>query len=170
MWLYKFINKESRTHVPTFWTFLRTNHDSIKMWLENTAEPLHLRIHFALRVIRWITSACILFLFVYAMIGPQGEYYMKECEKRLECYNACNKAFFPQLSCERQDKMNFFFKWNHYTEMYLFTKPEQEEFGERPLTGKSLESYVSAVSDYEKCKSYVTDFRVYPMSLAEPFR
>lgn len=66
--------------------------------------------------------------------------------------------------------MNFYFKWNHYTEMYLFTKPEQEEFGVKPLTGKNLESYVSAVSDYEKCKSYVTDFRTYPMSLAEPFR
>lgn len=102
MWLYKFINKESRTQVPTFWTFLRSNHDTINMWLENTSEPLSLRVHFSLRVLRWITSLSILFLFVYALIGPQGSYYQKECKKRLECYTSCSKAFFPQLSCERQ--------------------------------------------------------------------
>ena len=101
MWVYKFINKETRTQVPSLWTFLRSNQETIKMWLENITEPIDLRIHFSLRVIRWLTSLCILFLFVYAMIAPQGRYYADECEKRLECYNACNKAFFPQLSCER---------------------------------------------------------------------
>lgn len=95
MWVYKFINKETRTQVPTYWTFLRSNHESVKMWLENTTELVEMRIHFALRVMRWLVSLCILFLFVYAMINPQGSYYKEECSKRLECYNACNKAFFP---------------------------------------------------------------------------
>ena len=123
MWVYKFVNKETRTQVPSFWTFLVTNHETLKMWLENTSEKVELRIHFALRVIRWLTSLCILFLFVFAMISPQGSYYAEQCDKRLECYNACNKAFFPQLSCGRQDQMNFYFKWNHYNELYLFSRP-----------------------------------------------
>ena len=77
MWVYKFVNKETRTQVPTFWTFLRTNHETIKMWLEDTTEVVEMRIHFALRVMRWLVSLCILFLFVYAMINPQGGYYKK---------------------------------------------------------------------------------------------
>ena len=170
MWVYKFVNKETRTQVPTFWTFLRTNHETIKMWLENTTEVVEMRIHFALRVMRWLVSLCILFLFVYAMINPQGGYYKKECSKRLDCYNACNKAFFPQLSCEEQEDMNFYFKWNHYSDMYLFSRPVPETFGETPLTGKDLVSWKSALKDYEQCKSYILDFKDYPMALADPKR
>ena len=170
MWVYKFIQKDSRTQVPSFWTFLRSNQDTIVMWLENTTEPINTRVHFSLRVLRWLTSMCILFMFVYAMIRPRGKYYTAECEKRLDCYNACNKAFFPQLACERQDQMNFYFKWNHYSEMYLFSKPKPELYGEKPLTGNDLEAYLSATKDYDQCKNYIMDFKSYEMSLAEPFR
>ena len=82
MWLYKFIDKETRTQVPTFWTFVRTNHDSVKMWLENTSEPVGLRLSFSLRLLHWLISICILFLFVYALIDPDGGYFEKECDKR----------------------------------------------------------------------------------------
>ena len=82
MWVYKFIDKESRAQVPTYWTFLRTNQDTIKMWLENTTVPVQDRIGFSLRVIRWIVSTCILFLFIYALIDPQGSYFESECNKR----------------------------------------------------------------------------------------
>ena len=140
------------------------------MWLENTTEPLSLRINFFLRVIRWLTSFCILFLFVYAVIGPQGPYYKQECSKRLECYNACNKAFFPQLSCANQDEMDFYFKWNHYSDMYLYSRPAQKDFGPLPLADKDLDSWKSALDDYNRCKSYILDFKEYPMSLAEPKR
>ena len=82
MWVYKFIDSETRTQVPSFWTFLRSNHDLIRMWLENTSEPLSERLNFTLRVMKWITSVCILFLFVCFMINPQGDYYTEQCFKR----------------------------------------------------------------------------------------
>lgn len=75
MWLYNFLRKETRTNVPTFWTFLRSNHDTVKMWLENTSEPMAIRVSFSLRFIRWLIEVCILFLFVFAMIGPEGREY-----------------------------------------------------------------------------------------------
>ena len=140
------------------------------MWLENTPEPLVKRVPFALRIFRWLVSFCILFLFVHALIAPEGKYYAKECNKRLECYNACNKAFFPQLSCEKQDQLNFYFKQNHYTDLYLFSRPSPNEYGTMPLEGRSKESWQSALSDYETCKSYIMDYKDYAMSAYEPQR
>ena len=82
MWLYKFIDKNTRTQVPSFSTFLNGNHDTIKMWLENVAEPPSQRMNFSLRFLRWIISICFLYLFVYVIIDPQGSYYQEECDKR----------------------------------------------------------------------------------------
>ena len=82
MWVYKFVDKETRTQVPTFGTFLRANHDTVHMWLENTTEPMEVRLSFTLRLIQWITSVCILFLFVHALIAPEGLYFEEQCEKR----------------------------------------------------------------------------------------
>ena len=39
-----------------------------------------------------------------------------------------------------------------------------------PLEGKDLISWENALGDYETCKSYVTDYKDYPMSLVEPDR
>ena len=50
MWVYKFADKETRQQVPTWKTFIRSNHDSIKMWLENTTEIVAWRVHFGLRL------------------------------------------------------------------------------------------------------------------------
>ena len=52
------------------------------MWLENTSQPVELRQSFSLRLLQWLISVCILFLFVYALIEPAGSYYQEECEKR----------------------------------------------------------------------------------------
>lgn len=82
MWLYKFIHKTTRTQVPSFSTFLLGNHDSIKMWLENVAEAPSERMSFSLRFLRWLISICLLYLFIYALISPEGGYYQEECEKR----------------------------------------------------------------------------------------
>ena len=82
MWVYKFIDKKTRYQVPTYWTFLRSNQDSVKMWLENTTVPVSDRVGFSLRVIRWFVSTCILFLLIFSLIGPEGSYFEKECDKR----------------------------------------------------------------------------------------
>lgn len=89
---------------------------------------------------------------------------------RLECYNACNKAFFPQLACERQDQLDFYFLNNHYSETYLFSRPQADEFGSMPLAGKNLESWKFALADYERCKSYILDYRGYKMAKDDPQR
>lgn len=82
MWVYKFIDKETRTQVPSLGTFILTNHDSIKFWLENTSEPVPDRLGFSLRLLRWLISVCILFLIIYSLIAPQGEFFEAECNKR----------------------------------------------------------------------------------------
>ena len=54
--------------------------------------------------------------------------------------------------------MDFYFKQNHYSEMYLFKRPERSHFGDGELNERELESWNLALADYERCKSYVTDF------------
>lgn len=68
--------------MPSYKTFLAGNHDTIKMWLENVSEPLQDRMNFSLRFLRWIISICLLYLFVYVLIDPEGSYYQQECDKR----------------------------------------------------------------------------------------
>ena len=80
---------------------------------------------------------------------------------RLECYNACNKAFFPQLACERQDQLNFYFIQNHYSKLYLFSRPKPVDYGLQPLAGGDLSRWQTALGDYERCKSYILDYTQY---------
>ena len=78
--------------------------------------------------------------------------------------------------CERQPQLDFYFMENHYSELYLFTKPRAEHFLTTAGTDDSLlrreqgAGFISALRDYEKCKSYVLDFLDLPMSRAEPDR
>jgi hypothetical protein len=39
--------------VPTFSTFLKQNHDILKLWCEETHEPVEDRINFLLRILRF---------------------------------------------------------------------------------------------------------------------
>ena len=75
MWVQKFITKETRTQVPKFKTFLRNNQDLLKLWYEDTTTRVEERMAFPMRVIRFLTSTAILFVFVYAIVNPQGSYY-----------------------------------------------------------------------------------------------
>ena len=51
MWVYKYSKKKTRQEVPKFWTFLKSNHDMLKFWLEDTSEDPNDRIPFSLRSI-----------------------------------------------------------------------------------------------------------------------
>jgi hypothetical protein len=75
--------------------FLIQNHDLLKLWIEDTLEPYSERMFFPLRILRFLSSVCILFIMVYVIIAPQDSYFAGECEKRLNCYQDCNNAFFP---------------------------------------------------------------------------
>ena len=82
MWVYKYSKKETRYHVPKYWTYLKENQDALKMWFEDMADDPKERIPFSLRVIQYFISVCILYVFVYAFINPQGEYYQENCQRR----------------------------------------------------------------------------------------
>ena len=70
MWAYKFMKKETRLQVPSFSTFLKENHDLLKLWCEEVSEPLEDRIIFPLRILRFATYFFLLFLIVVALIDP----------------------------------------------------------------------------------------------------
>jgi len=56
--------------VPTFSTFLRENHDLLKMWCEEVHEPLEDRTNFILRILRFACYFFLMFLIVVALINP----------------------------------------------------------------------------------------------------
>ncbi len=70
MWAYKFLRKDTRLQVPTFKTFMRQNHDLLKLWFEEEHEPLEERINFILRVFRFLVYIMILIIIEYALINP----------------------------------------------------------------------------------------------------
>lgn len=82
MWAQKFINKETRTQVPKLKTFLIQNHDLLKLWFEDQLESFEDRMIFPIRILRFVATTCILFIFVYLMIDPQDTFFAAECEKR----------------------------------------------------------------------------------------
>lgn len=88
MWVYKFAKKETRLQSPKFFTFLKENHDLLKLWFEDMHEPLEQRISFVLRFLRFVTTFFILFIATFALIHPQDEYYNNECSKRYAPYLA----------------------------------------------------------------------------------
>lgn len=82
MWAQRFIKKETRTQVPTFRKFLMQNHDLLKLWFEDTLESPEDRMGFLLRILRFLATLCIMFIFVYVIISPRDLYYDQECNKR----------------------------------------------------------------------------------------
>jgi hypothetical protein len=46
--------------------------------------------------------------------------------------------------------------------LYLFSRPQSEDY--------DLESWETALGDYNQCKSYILDFEGFQMSLSEPDR
>lgn len=82
MWAYNFVKKETRLQVPTWWTFLKQNHDLLKLWCEEEQEAYEDRTNFLLRSIRFINYLLLLFLIICALINPQESFYAEECLKR----------------------------------------------------------------------------------------
>ena len=77
---------------------------------------------------------------------------------RLECYQDCNNAFFPQLNCQPLDWIDMYYNRNQYNDFYLFSRPDQATNG------------VKAVKDYERCKSFIQDNPNYPQARNDPTR
>ena len=68
--------------MPTFSTFLKQNHDILKLWIEETHEPVEDRINFLLRILRFAFYFFLLFILVVAMVDPKDKFYSDECGKR----------------------------------------------------------------------------------------
>lgn len=70
MWAYMYINKDTRLQVPTVKTFMKQNHDILKLWCEEILEPMDERTNFTLRILRFATYIFLLFLIVIALVAP----------------------------------------------------------------------------------------------------
>ena len=68
--------------MPSWWTFLKENHDLLKLWCEEVHEPMEDRTIFSLRCLPFATYFFLLFLIVTALIEPKDKYYAQECYKR----------------------------------------------------------------------------------------
>jgi hypothetical protein len=45
------------------------------MWFENVYEAPNVRLSYGLRLMKWVIQLCILFLFLYVLIAPEGSFY-----------------------------------------------------------------------------------------------
>ena len=75
---------------------------------------------------------------------------------RLECYNGCNKAYFPELACAERPEFDFYYKYNHFDKLYLFKRPDPRK--------------PAALKVYEQCKSYIIDNENLPIANNSPNR
>lgn len=85
-----------------------------------------------------------------------NRHYSNPCS--LECYNSCNKAYFPELECKDLGRVSFFYNHNQYDSLYIFSRPDQQTNG------------AQAVEDYETCKSYILSNPEYAMANSNPRR
>lgn len=149
MWAFKFKQDQTRGLVPSYKNFMRSNHSILKLWYEDVSEPIVDRMLFSLRCMRFLATTCILFIFTYLIIQPNDMYYQSQCHRRLECYNACNKAYFPALACKRLDRLHMYYNWNSYDNFFIFNRPDPKVQGE------------TALQDFDRCKSYILDNEYY---------
>jgi hypothetical protein len=82
MWIYKFSRPATRTQVPKFTTFLRQNHDLMKLTMEDVYDNVEDRFMFFLRVVRFLAIQMIQFVIVFALLKPEDGYFQRECFKR----------------------------------------------------------------------------------------
>ena len=68
MWAYKFINKDTRLHVPSFKTFFFQNQELLQLWYEDETVELEERVSFAMRCLRYSGHLFILFVALVKVI------------------------------------------------------------------------------------------------------
>lgn len=124
MWAYKFIQKDSRLHVPRFKTFFYQNQEILRLWYEDENEPLEDRIPFYARSLKYIGHLCILFIILMALINAQDDVYNNICNNRLNCYNDCSESFFPSLLCGQYNQSVYItLNGNNFTNFYKYPDP-----------------------------------------------
>ena len=94
---------------------------------------------------------------------------------RLECFNACNKAYFPQLTCVKKEGLDFYFKKNYYNDLYVYPRPLQSDFvkakvGTQQYIDQQTVFNNTLLKDFKQCEGYILDYQGYKNSLAEPER
>lgn len=77
---------------------------------------------------------------------------------RLQCYQDCNNAFFPQLNCQPLDWIDMYYSRNRYNNFFLFSRPDLVQNGEH------------AVKSYEQCKSHILENPKFPQVRHDPTR
>ena len=123
MWAYKYLHKETKLQVPKFKTFFYQNQDLLKLWYEDMEQPLEDRVNFYMRSLKYIAHLSILFIILIALNDSQDEEFRGVCDRRLTCYNSCNKAFFPSLLCKQERDTVIELYGNRFTSFYKYLDP-----------------------------------------------
>lgn len=85
-----------------------------------------------MRCLKYIAHLCIQLAILVAMIDAQDKFFSSLCNKRLDCYNGCNKAYFPSLFCqntthftydEKEIKYKITMNGNDFTTFYKYPDP-----------------------------------------------
>ena len=53
-----------------------------------------------MRTLKYVAHLCIQLVILYAFTEAEDKYFLDTCARRLECFNSCNKAYFPSLACK----------------------------------------------------------------------
>eukprot|EP00347_Sterkiella_histriomuscorum_P020903 403336019 len=149
MWAYKFARKETRLQVPKYRTFLKQNHDLLKLWYEEEHEASEERVNFLLRNFRFGIYILLIFIFVYTLIDPNDEYYFNECQKRVDCYSGCNVGYFPELECAPTTGLKFIYNGNRFNQFYTYKRPD-------------ITKGQTGLGQYDQCKAFISQNAEYP--------
>ena len=123
MWAYKFIKKETRTHVPSFQTFFFQNQELLQLWYEDETEPYEGRVSFWMRCLKYFGHLFIFFTILVSVIGAQDQEFVGYCNRRLSCFSQCNRAFFPSLACQDVADEIIELNGNTFNKFYKYPKP-----------------------------------------------
>ena len=141
MWLYRFIDPNTRGLVPHLSEFIKRYHDLTGLCLEQTYLPQEQRIGFIQRFFKFIFYLAVLLAFVY-IVPKYGDdiYYTDMCQRRNKCHQYCAIDYYPSTACEIFDT-ELTYQGNTYTRMFIYTK-----------------SPIAVVqNNYNECKNYALD-------------
>ena len=99
---------------------------------------------------KYIANCCILFSILVALLFSKDSEYKEKCNNRLDCYNSCNKAFFPSLFCQETDDFEIHIQGNIYHKFFKYPDPNFVLRHETDLSSCGFDD----MKDDPKCKDY----------------
>lgn len=60
---------------------------------------------------------------IVALIDSEDKSYQKICDQRMECFNSCDKTFFPSLLCNNIENVSITLHGNTYNNFFKYPDP-----------------------------------------------